>query len=65
MENQDRPDLEQLSFKGSFYKFTTTVDGGGRISFEVPQSELHLMYELMESQGKLLKIIVQSERNNY
>lgn len=48
--------MKGISFSAVFSKFTTTVDGGGRLTFDFPETEMEQISEIMLLRGKVLQI---------
>lgn len=47
-----------ITFKAIFNRATTTVDGGWRISFDVPESEAGSLLELAVLRGCVFQVAV-------
>jgi len=46
----------KVSFSASLWKITTTIDGGWRISFDVPDSENEHILKLSQMRNLLLQL---------
>jgi len=45
-----------ISFEASLSRITTTIDGGWKVTFDVPQSDAESMLALSEYRDKILQI---------
>lgn len=45
-----------ITFQAVFYKATTTVDGGWRVSFDVPETEAAQLLELAGLRGCVFQV---------
>jgi hypothetical protein len=53
--------MKGISFQASLYKFTTLVDGGGRLTLDIPESEMQQMSEVMQMGGRNLQVGIVDE----
>jgi hypothetical protein len=49
---------EQISFQATFFKATTTVDGGLRISLDIPEHQAQIFVDLMKCQKRVLEVAI-------
>lgn len=47
-----------IIFQATFFKATTTVDGGLRISLDIPNHQAQVFVELMKVQKRVLEVAV-------
>lgn len=55
--------MKGISFNGQLFKITTTVDGGWRITIDVPQSELEAIMELSKCRDEAITVGIVSTSN--
>jgi hypothetical protein len=57
--------IKGISFQASLYKFSTLVDGGARLTLDIPQSEVDQAMEAAKLVGRNLMIgIVENKKAN-
>lgn len=50
--------MKPIAFDGTLYKVTTLIDGGLRVSFDAPQSEMESVAALMKLVSENVKVVV-------
>lgn len=50
--------MSGITFQGNLNRITTTIDGGWRVSFDVPQSESESIMQLADKRDENLQIAV-------
>lgn len=49
---------ESISFQATFFKATTTVDGGLRISLDIPEHQAQVFVDLIKYQKRVLEVAI-------